>query len=84
IDEHCSRNNKIFSLDVKAGKGTCKEDEKQDPDAIIEIGPLTQLVVGYLTANELAEMRELKASKEAVFILEHLFPRCNNFLREFF
>ena len=76
-------NDGAFRVEVAAGAVTV-EPADAEPDVEVEIGPLSQLVVGYRTAAALAATGELSGESEAVETLGRLFPAADPFLRERF
>lgn len=76
-------NDGAFRVEAEAGAVTV-EPTDADPHAVVGIGPLSQLVVGYRTAGALAEVGELDGDPTAIEALGRLFPAGDPFLRERF
>ena len=82
-DLSCDWNNKSFNVTVSADR-TRLEETMQPPDVNIDIGSLSQMIVGYRTASQLYDAWDINCSKEMIPILDRLFPKQNNFFRDFF
>jgi predicted acetyltransferase len=82
-DNSCDWNNKTFSFAVVDDKATLEETTRP-PDVSIDIGSLSQLIVGFRTASQLYDSWEIECSEELISVLDHLFPRQTNFFRDFF
>lgn len=82
-DPMCEWNNASFSLSLDGGKATMAKKSRL-ADVSIDIGALTQMIVGYRTASQLYESWEIKTSPELLQTLDKLFPNQNNFFRDFF
>ncbi len=82
-DALASWNNRTFRLQVKdcCAKVTATDSS---PGAAITVGAFTQLVFGRLTTDELVQNGELTGSTAAIETLSQLFPRCDNFINEYF
>ena len=77
-------NDRAFRVDVDGGTAAV-EATADAPDAALGVGALSQLVVGYRTAGDLAGAGELDvAEREARTLLEAAFPPRDVFLREKF
>ena len=76
-------NDGVFRVEVGDG-GVAVEPTDDAPGIEVGIGPLSQLVVGYRTAESLAETGELTGDRAAVEALARLFPPGDPFLRERF
>ena len=84
VNDHiCEWNNKSFKFSVVGGKATL-EETSQSPDVTMDIGPLSQMIVGFRTASQIYDSWELDCSEELLPILDQLFPSKTNFYREFF
>jgi predicted acetyltransferase len=59
-------------------------DEPADADATLGVGTLSQLVVGYRVADELATTGDLRADDATVRTLDALFPKRTPYLQEGF
>ncbi|UCG00965.1 MAG: GNAT family N-acetyltransferase [Candidatus Heimdallarchaeota archaeon] len=82
-DQLCEWNNKAFTFIVSEGKANL-EETSQSPDVTIDIGSLSQMIVGFRTASQLYDSWEIDCSEEMLPILNQLFPPQTNFYREFF
>lgn len=82
-DSLAAWNDGAFRLSVADG-GAAAEPADADPDVEVGIGPLSQLVVGYRTADSLAETGELAGDDDAIEALDRLFPPHTPYLRERF
>ncbi len=82
-DPECDWNNKSFRVSITDGKAKL-EETTQAPDVSIDIGSLSQMIVGFRTASQLYDSWEIDCSKELIPILDRLFPPKKNFFREFF
>jgi len=87
-DPLVDRNDGAFELTVEGGATTCRRaDDATDapPDVELGVGALSQLVVGYRSAESLSAAGELDAATaDAGETLAALFPESDPFLREFF
>ncbi|MHA2203552.1 MAG: sterol carrier protein domain-containing protein, partial [Candidatus Hodarchaeales archaeon] len=59
-------------------------ETSQSADITINIGPLSQMIVGFRTASQLYDSWEIDCSEEMLPMLNKLFPPQTNFYREFF
>ena len=82
-DQMCKWNNKTFNFIATGGK-TNLEETTQAADVIIDIGPLSQMVVGFRTATQLYDSWDIDCSEDILPYLNRLFPSQMNFYREFF
>ena len=71
-----------LELAVEDGAGVCAPTGA-DPDATLDVGTLTQLLVGYRTVEDLRG-RGLDCDEETAATLTDLFPKESVQLREFF
>ncbi|WP_247729793.1 GNAT family N-acetyltransferase [Halovivax limisalsi] len=62
-------------LVVADGTPTCERVPGADPDLSLDVGTLSQVVVGYRTASDLARLGRLDAPDDVVATLDRLFPR---------
>lgn len=87
-DPFADRNDGAFELTVEGSATTCRRaDDATDapPDVELGVGALSQLVVGYRSAESLAAAGELTAATDdALADLAALFPEGDVYLREFF
>jgi predicted acetyltransferase len=82
-DDMCGWNDGKFKLKISNGKAVIEKTEEK-PDVTIDIGSLTQMVVGFTNASVLYETWDIDCSKEFLSTLDRLFPLKNNFFRDFF
>ncbi|MDU4961193.1 MAG: GNAT family N-acetyltransferase [Sporomusaceae bacterium] len=82
-DELAAWNNRAISLQVREGRAQVTALQRQAA-ATMTVGAFTQLVFGRLTAEELCNQGELAGSDAAVGVLARLFPRCDNYINEYF
>mgnify|MGYP000194577030 CR=1 FL=1 len=98
-DDTAPWNDGVLELRVADGEGACTRIESesggadaetdagepdQDADVTVDIGTLSQLVVGYRAPAALARTGELDADDATVERLAALFPAESVFLRDFF
>jgi predicted acetyltransferase len=85
-DGRCGWNDGTFRLRVSADDAACRPAEgATDPDCEIEIGALSQLVVGARAVDEVVRAGDASvADGAAARTLDRLFPRERTFLREGF
>lgn len=87
-DDTAPWNDGVFALDVAEGEGTCTRAETLeagDADVTVDVGTLSQLVVGYRPVADLRRVGELSvASETTVETLAALFPSETVALRDFF
>ena len=78
-------NNGSFALTVKGGKADVSADTSGSPDITCTIGALSLLVFGRLSAAELKQSGRLTASSaEGLALLDKCFPKCENYINEYF
>lgn len=83
-DKRLPINNGILRLSIGQGKLTV-ESTKDMHDVEMDIAAFTQLYFGQFPASELAFENKLKINKkEAAELLDRLFPKCNNYINEYF
>ncbi len=85
-DELAPWNNRVLALTIGAGKGRVSELSEPPADAVrISVGALTQLIFGRLSAAELLQMGRLHTEASAALnVLDRLFPKCNNYINEYY
>jgi len=87
-DDTASWNDDVFTLAVSDGEATCTRRETLetgDADATVDVGTLSQLVVGYRDVADLRRVGELSVTREPVAAtLASLFPPETVALRDFF
>lgn len=76
-------NDDTFRLDVTDGAGAVHRVDA-DPDAELDVGALTQLLVGYAAADRLAKTTELTADEASLATLDRLFPETDAAILDFF
>jgi len=82
-DDICDWNNGNFSIKISNGQAILERSDK-DPEVTVDIGFLTQMTVGFTNASELYEAWNIDCSKDLLITLDQLFPKQNNFFRDFF
>lgn len=85
-DDRCAWNDDTFRLDVTSDGASCRRvGDGTDPDCEVEIGALSQLLVGARTVDEVVRAGDASVERESTArTLERLFPRERTFLREGF
>ncbi|VBB06813.1 acyl-coa n-acyltransferase [Lucifera butyrica] len=84
-DELAEWNQRLFSLEVREGKGKVTACAAQVGDVECSIGAFTQLFFGRLDANDLLRMGRLNIqSEKALADLLRLFPKCHNYINEYY
>ncbi|MFX0052534.1 MAG: enhanced intracellular survival protein Eis [Candidatus Hodarchaeota archaeon] len=82
-DDQCEWNNKNFKVSF-ADNMAMLEETSRSADVSINIGSLSQLIVGFRTASQLYDSWEIDCAEEFIEVLDQLFPRQTNFFRDFF
>ncbi|MFX0174153.1 MAG: sterol carrier protein domain-containing protein [Candidatus Hodarchaeota archaeon] len=82
-DDQCEWNNKNFNVTFADNEATL-EEISQSVDMSIDIGSLSQLIVGFRTASQLYDSWEIECAEEFIPVLDRLFPKQTNFFRDFF
>ncbi|RKD97153.1 GNAT family N-acetyltransferase [Halopiger aswanensis] len=78
-------NEGTFALSVSDGRGTCDRAAEETTDARLDIGALSQLVVGYRSATDLERTGRLETGDSATLeTLEALFPETAVYLGDRF
>jgi len=77
-------NDGIYQLLVEDGEGICRRMPEASPDATVDVGTLSRLVIGARSVDTLATVGDLTADADARETLSRLFPPERVFLREFF
>ncbi len=75
-DDFCPENTGVYE---ENGGGIVRYDSR-DCDVSTDIGGLTQLVMGFMSAGELWLTGRLVASEDAVFHLDRLYPKQQNYI----
>lgn len=84
-DSLCPWNETPLRIEVRDGGVTIHDSAPADRvDLAAEIGPFSQLVVGFRTIDDLVDTAMVEVAAEKMDLLRALFPRCINFLRDFF
>ena len=85
-DKDCPWNNGDFQLDLKNGVISVNFEENKggSVDLEINIGHLAQLLVGFRSVKDLLEFDLVTIKKEKYELLQKIFPKANNFFRDFF
>lgn len=86
VDRTAPWNNDTFRLCVADGDGDCNRTDEPPTgaDATLDIGTLSQLVVGYRTVGTLRARGDLESSDSVAADLATAFPETTVFLRQFF
>lgn len=83
-DKTLPLNNGLLELKVTAGQLTVKSTVAMQ-DIEMDIAAFTQMYFGQFSVWELAAENRLKIhNKEAAKLLDMLFPKCNNYINEYF
>ena len=78
-------NQGVLTLEVTDGRGEMKAAPGSEPSLSLTINALSQLVFGRLSAAELVRSGQLTAAKpESLKILDSMFPKCENYINEYF
>ncbi|MFW9996782.1 MAG: enhanced intracellular survival protein Eis [Candidatus Odinarchaeota archaeon] len=83
-DELCPWNDRTFGLSVNGPQVRVEERTVDKPDLEADIGAFTQLVVGFRTIKELLYLEYVNVDESKVDLFDALFPKCTNFLRDYF
>lgn len=84
-DELAPWNDQTFLLTVQDGRGEVETRPRQDNGVQCTAGALAQLVFGRLGVDELTYTGGLSAADAAALaLLARLFPRCSNYINEYF
>lgn len=83
-DKTLPLNNGLLKLDINAGQLNIKSTvEMQDIE--MDVAAFTQLYFGQFSVQELAAENRLKIhNEEAALLLDRLFPKCHNYINEYF
>ena len=85
-DELLEQNNCLVTVSAEAGRFRVEETE-EPADAVLSAGAFTQLYFGAFSASQLVEADKLKMRSylpEALAFLDALFPKCVNFINEYY
>jgi predicted acetyltransferase len=84
-DELADWNNRTFTLEVAEGRGTVEVSRRCDGEIKCAIGSFSQLFFGRVSGRQLLKMGRLTAEYPAsIEKLELLFPKCNNYINEYY
>ena len=85
-DDTVAWNDGVFRLRVADGDGDCTpvDHPPAEMDVKLDVGTLSQLVVGYLEATTLQRRGDLDAADDATADLAAAFPAETVYLRQFF
>lgn len=83
-DKIINENNHLLKLTVGKGKLTV-ESTMEEEDVTMNMAAFTQIYFGVYTASELYEAGYIKCgSQEKLLLLDKLFPKCRNYINEYF
>jgi predicted acetyltransferase len=82
-DDHAPWNDRTFGVAVRDGTATVEPTDAA-PDARVDVGTLSQLLVGYLPAERALTLGGLEAGPDTVGSLARLFPTEETYLPERF
>lgn len=78
-------NDGLFTLSVADGRGEMKAIKSGNPSLSLTINDLSLLVFGRLSIAELVRTGRLTAtSAKSLELLDSLFPKCENYINEYF
>lgn len=84
-DELAPWNNQVLALEVFGGKGYVHHDVKADPEIQCDIGALSQLVFGRISAKDLFKSGRIETNFPGnIAKLDTLFPPCINYINEYY
>ncbi len=82
-DPNCSWNNKTFELQIIKGKGQVMISQKES-NLQLTINSLSQIIFGFYSVSELAEVGKITGSPTEINKLSHIFPKQLATLRDYF
>ena len=83
-DKTLPLNNGLLKLEVNAGQIDVKSMVDMQ-DIEMDVAAFTQLYFGQFSVQELAAENRLKIhNEEAALLLDRLFPKCHNYINEYF
>lgn len=83
-DKTLPLNNGLLKLEVNAGQVDVKSTVDMQ-DIEMDVAAFTQLYFGQFSVQELAAENRLKIhNEEAALLLDRLFPKCHNYINEYF
>lgn len=77
-------NNHCYDITITGGKVAVTVMDEACCDVECTIGAFSQMFFGRLTASELAYMGVLKGQEQTLHLLDQLFPKCCNYINEYF
>ncbi len=85
-DEFCTWNNGFFTLSSNEKEVNVEFSDSSEKfvDLKIDISYLAQILVGYRTVKDLLDFGFVSINNEKFDLLNKIFPRTNNFFRDFF
>lgn len=84
LDPLAAWNNRCFTVRVTEGKVSAGSADGQACDMECSIGAFSQLFFGRLSGKELAYMGRLSGNEPAIKLLDQIFPKCCNYINEYF
>jgi predicted acetyltransferase len=83
-DSIIGRNNHLINVKTAPGKLEAVSTLDNE-DITMDMGAFTQMYFGAFTATELAEAGKIKVhNAEKLSVLDKLFPKCRNYINEYF
>ena len=83
-DKTLPLNNGLLKLEVNDGQVDVKSTVDMQ-DIEMDVAAFTQLYFGQFSVQELAAENRLKIhNEEAALLLDRLFPKCHNYINEYF
>ena len=83
-DEFVSWNHSVFHVVIENGTASVQEDYTAEADILIAVEGLSQLVMGARSAEKLCRQNLLQASKDAVQMLEKIWPETSLYINEYY
>jgi len=84
-DDLAEWNNGVFVLEVSDGKGKVQALTQSKGEVECTIGVISQLIFGRVSARELVKTGRMVTNFPGnIEILENLFPKCNNYINEYY
>lgn len=83
-DSIIDENNHLLKIKVQSNRLTV-ESTIENEDIIMNMSAFTQMFFGIYTASELCECGYIKCDNmEKLFLLDSIFPKCRNYINEYF
>lgn len=83
-DNIINENNHLLKISVEKGR-LIAESTMEEEDVTMNMAAFTQMYFGAYTAEELFEAGYIKCgNKEKLLLLDKLFPKCRNYINEYF